>query len=253
MGLKRTGTKIELDMVKAMFKAGGFGFRAPGSGTYIVEDDLIPYTELQDKCKIYTSARHIDLGYDPVGYLTADYAGYFPNRSLSSRVKIFGDCEENEFRFVEAKTVRLRKSHLTAEEKKVDRDGINRKSHAMIERFSILEKDNRKFVKRPDPANPKKNVKVENPYIGMMRKSDFCMELQRTWYMAELARSTNIFRCAVNGYLHVRFIGSNTELWIKVATLTDWQDSERSKKRDYACTKLCIEKNDENEISWYWY
>jgi hypothetical protein len=213
---------------------------------------VIPYTPLQEKCKITISTRHVDLGYDPEGYVTVDYAGYFPTRSLSSRVKIFGDCEENEFRFVEVKTVRLRKAHLTAGEKKLDRDTIDRKTHAMTERFSLLEKDGRKYTKQPDPGNPKKMVKAENPYHGMLRKSDFCMEIQRTWYMAELARSLEIFRCNVNGYLQVRFMGSNTELWVKVSTITAWQDSSLTVPRDRSCTRLAIEKSGDNEIAWRW-
>jgi len=257
------GAEIEIKMVQSLFKLGSFGFRAPGSGTYKVAEMTIPYTEDQAKCKIeIRGTPHIDFGYD-TKYITADYTGYFPKESVGS-VKSFGIFGEKEIRVVEAKTVRLRKNHLTKKEKELDRSTINRKEHRMYESFNLLVKDTRSVVKRPNPENSKKNIKVPNPYKDKLRKSNFCMELQRTWYLAlvmrkniaEMLKSININVdpniLPIYGYLQLRFVGSYRELWIRISELVKYQNSSLQNERDITNTMLYIIKDTDNNITWEW-
>jgi hypothetical protein len=252
MGKKIVGMEIELKMVKNLFKRGGFGFRAPGSGTYTLPHKSIPYNDLQKKCRIdIEGVAHLDFGYE-TDYITCDYAGFFPVDDVVRNVTAVGIFGSKEFRLVEAKTVRLRKSHLKKSEKNVDRKKINKKTRKMKETFNILQRDKRSWVRRPDSENPKKNVKVDNPYFDKLRKSDFCMELQRTWYFAEVIKKLDILKCQVYAYLQLRFVSSNKEIWIRINDLVKWQDYEMNKARDKTCTMLDIIKDDKNEITWQW-
>lgn len=254
------GSELEIAMVKLIYKNGGIAFRAPGSGTYTVEQAPIPYTDLQKKCKIEISGiGFIDFGFDPKGYQTADYAGFFVNDDLSPRIQSKGTYDSTEFRFVELKTVRLRKSHLKKGETK---ESVDKKKHKMTETFNLLQTDKRNYVKRVDKKGKKK--KIASPYYGKLRKSDFCMELQRTWYM-ELLMKRNITQMLrsihvevsedalpINAYLQVRFMGTDREIWIKISDLAKYQTSKKEEHRDTTCTMLDIIKNEKNEISWKW-
>lgn len=252
------GSDIELKIVHLLFESGSFGWRSPGSGTYIVENDPIPYTELQEKCKFdIEGVGHIDFGYDPKGYQTVDYGGFFIESNLSKRTKIIGSVDSHEMRVVEVKTIRLRESHLNKSEKDqikkgiMEKKDINKKSHEMSATFNLLQTDMREYIKRD-------KQKVKNPYKGKLRKSDFCMELQRTWYFSEILKSLRneknepIFNCKVNAYLQVRFIGSGTELWINIEDLNKYNSNNFDAERDKTFTMLVIEKDEKNEIIWYW-
>ncbi len=102
MGRKSLGTALELGMVKKAFKAGGWGFRAPGSGGFTPNADVVQRTKLQEECTIPISVRNVDFSFK-IDYLNADYTAFFP--------------EWKEVRVVEAKTVRPKR----------DKDG-NRKN-----------------------------------------------------------------------------------------------------------------------------
>lgn len=248
---KIQGSDLEQKMVRAIFKSGGIGFRCPGSGTYKVEDLVIPYTEDQEACKIeIRGIPFVDFGYS-TEYITADYVGYFPSNTIGN-VHHDGNAKSGEFRIVELKTVRLRKSHLKKDEKERDKKSIDRKTHDMKEVFNLLQTDTRQYVKRKDPNNPKKSIQSPNPYYQKLRKSDFCMELQRIWYLEHLIRKLNIFKCDVRSYLQVRFIGSNKEIWIPISDLAKYQDSTLKEPRDTSSTMLYVIKNEQNIITWEW-
>lgn len=261
MSRRIKGAEIELEMVKNLFKKGGIGFRAPASGTYVLPKKPIPYTGLQKKCVIpIEGIDFIDFGFNPSGYQTSDYAGFFPTPSVT-RVASHGIFGGNEFRFVEAKTIRLRKSHLTKQERSLGKNGIDVKKHTMKTTFNLLQKETRMYITEKRNG---KNVSVKNPYYGMLRKSDFCMELQRTWYMELLMRKNiremlasigiNIenVRLPVYAYLQVRFIGANAELWVRISDLATYNDWTRKEKRDPSATMLDIIKTEKNEIFWRW-
>jgi len=265
MKKKIKGTELELQMVKLLFKHNLIGFRAPASGTYIVEDTPKPYVDLQKECNIKIEGiEFIDFGFRSDGYQTSDYSGFFSN-SISSRIKTIGTFDPYEFRFIELKTVRLRDSHLTSEERKLQifKESLDAKFHTMKETFNLLQKDTRSVIKiRTEADTAKKNNK--NPYYNQLRKSDFCMELQRTYYMELLMRknitdmlsSIGIYvesdRLPIYAYLQVRFIKANVEIWIRIKDLITYQDYTKTKLRDPKTTMLDIIKDEKNNITWTW-
>jgi hypothetical protein len=204
MGIKKLGTALELGMVKKAFKAGGWGFRAPGSGGFTPNNDVVQRTKLQEDCTIKISTRCIDLGFK-IEYLNADYVCFFP--------------EWNEVRVVEAKTVRPKR----------DKDGNrkNAKETDVVAYYYLTEMH-----------------KKDGPYKGMMKKSDFCMELERTWLLAMVMDGSGAFKMPVRPYLHVRFIKSGTELFIQIPELL--------KLRNPADDVLKITKDASNEIHVEW-
>jgi len=52
MGRKSLGTSLERRMVRNAFKDGGWGFRAPGSGTFTVDKGKSKRDGLQEECSI---------------------------------------------------------------------------------------------------------------------------------------------------------------------------------------------------------
>lgn len=180
MGRKSLGTALELGTVKKAFKAGGWGFRAPGSGGFTPNDDVVQRSKMQEECTIPISVRCIDFSFKSDSYLTADYVAYLP--------------EWKEIRAVEAKTVRPKR----------DKDG-NRKNAKETEvvAYYYLTQEHKK----------------EGQYHGMMKKSDFAMELERTWLFARVMDESDVFKIPVKSYLHVRFIKSGTELFIQIPEL----------------------------------
>ena len=179
MGRKSLGTALELGMVKKAFKAGGWGFRAPGSGGFTPNNDVVQRTKMQEECTIPISTKSIDLSFK-CNYLTADYVAYLR--------------EWGEVRAVEAKTVRPKR----------DKDGNlkNAKETEVVAYYYLTEEH-----------------KKDGKYRGMMKKSDFCMELERTWLLARVMDDSGAFKVPVRPYLHVRFIKSGTELFIQVPEL----------------------------------
>lgn len=248
---KIRGAEHELREIKQLFHVGGWGNRAPGSGTYIVEDIPYPYTELQNQCKFeITGIPCIDFGYDPQNYITVDVMGYYPKATIFPLITMYGTPRANEVRFIEMKTVRLRKSQLSKEKQKHYKQ-LNPKEEEIKVIYSILQKDKRKTVKREHPKT-KKTQHVENPYYDQYRKSDFCMELQRTWYYARLCASLECFAVPVRAFLNVKFIQCYCETFIEIADLACYQDHTLTTKRDTEHTQLHILKTAENTIEWYW-
>jgi hypothetical protein len=204
VGNKAKGTALELGMVKKAFKAGGWGFRAPGSGGFTPNADVVQRTRLQEECTIPISVRCIDLSFK-LDYLNADYVCFFP--------------EWKEVRAVEAKTRRLDK-------KKKDK-GKSAKEENITALYYLTEEQ-----------------KKDGQYKGMMKKSDFCMELERTWIFARVLDESGAFKIPVRPYLHVRFISSGTELFAQIPELI--------KLRTPADDVLKIVKDAGNEIRVEW-
>lgn len=204
MGNKAKGSALELGMVKKAFKAGGWGFRAPGSGGFTPRDDVEQRTALQAECTIPISTRCIDLGWK-IEYLTVDYFAFLP--------------EWNEARAVEAKTVRAKRDK-SGERK-------NAKENEMVAYYYLTTEH-----------------KKDDKYKSMMKKSDFCMELERTWMFARVLDESGAFAIPVRSYLHVRFIKSGTELFIQIPELI--------KSRMPADDVLKIVKDASNEIHVEW-
>jgi hypothetical protein len=203
-GNKAKGTALELGMVKKAFKAGGWGFRAPGSGGFTPNSDVVQRTKLQEECTIPLSVRHVDFSFK-LNYLNADYVCFFP--------------EWKEVRAVEAKTVRPKK------DKNGDRK--NAKEVEVVAYYYLTEEQ-----------------KKDGRYKGMMKKSDFCMELERTWIFARVMAESGAFKIPVRPYLHVRFIKSGTELFIQIPELL--------KLRTPADDVLKVVKNASNVIRIEW-
>ena len=192
-------------MVKKAFKNGGWGFRAPGSGGFTPNDDVVQRTKLQEECAISISVRHVDLSFKNNDYLTADYAAFIPFWK--------------EVRVVEAKTVRPKR----------DKEGKckNAKKTEVAAYYYLTDEH-----------------KKEGRYRGMMKKSDFAMELERTWMLARVMDESGAFSVPVRPYLHVRFIKSGAELFIQIQELL--------KLRTPSDDVLKIVKNASNEIRIEW-
>ena len=195
MGRKSQGTSLERRMVKNAFKGGGWGFRAPGSGTFTV-DKKGKRTPLQARCTIDLGKDVIDVVYK-VDYVTTDFVVYYP--------------EWNEVRTVEAKTVRT---------KKVNGEREKARETAMVEYYYLTDKKD-----------------------GNLVKSNFCIELERTWLLSEIMKK-NAFKIPVEPYLQVRFINSDQELFIKIPELL----ASRKVEDDV----LKVTKSEEGIVSFEW-
>jgi len=207
MGNKAKGTALELGSVKKAV----WGFRAPGSGGFAANNDVVPRTPDQEKVKVPLSMGHIDFGFKDNNYIVSDYVAF--------------SADWDEVRTVEAKTVRPKKNK--------DGSKQNAKEVEVTTYFYLTEEH-----KKP------------GPYQGMMRKSNFCIELERTWLHAMRLREsktsdgTPVFNVPVNAYLHVRFIGSGKELFMQIPDLL--------KLRTPADDVLKIVKDSENVIRVEW-
>lgn len=207
MGRKALGTNLENSMVRKAFKHGGWGFRAPGSGTFTSRDDIMPREGLQAECTIHLSVRHVDLGYK-TEYITSDYTAYMP--------------EWGEVRVVEAKTVRIRK--------KKKKKGIKPKETTMYRLYYLTE-----------PVKKKKSK-----YHGMMKKSNFCMELERTWMLARVMEESGVFTVPVKPYLQVRFISAYSEAFLHIPDIVS--SDVRGNDKDV----LKVIKNEDGDVSFEW-
>ena len=183
-------------MVRNAFKAGGWGFRFPGSGTFTVNRDGNK-TSLQSKCAVDLGENVRDVAYK-VEYITTDYVAYYPGWG--------------EVRPVEAKTVRT---------KKVGGERLNARETSMVEYYYLTDKRNGKLV-----------------------KSNFCIELERTWFLAEIMSRNNVFAAPVVPYFQVRFINAGKELFIDIPGLL----SSRSVEQDV----LKVMKDSDGNVTFKW-
>lgn len=188
MGRKSQGTSLERRMVKNAFKAGGWGFRFPGSGTFTVDKNG-KRTEHQSRCTIDLGKDVTDVVYK-LEYITTDYIAYYP--------------EWKEVRVVEVKSVRT---------------NVDPRSTAMVEYYYLTDKRD-----------------------GGLVKSNFCIELERTWLLAEMMEPA--FTVPVTPYFQVRFINSDRELFIKIPDLL------RGRKTEHDVLK--VSKNADGEIIREW-
>jgi hypothetical protein len=216
MGRKSLGTALEINMVKKAFKNGGWGFRAPGSGSFTPHQDVFEREGLQAECTIKLSVAHVDLGYKTT-YLTADYVAFIP--------------EWEEVRVVEAKTVRLK----TKKKEK----GKKARTEKMISYYYLTDVVKKEKIGRGDK-------KRENPLFGMMKKSDFCMELERAWMLARLMDEGGAFNVPVRSYLHVRFMKAGAEAFFSVPDLV----GNKAKKPDQDVLKVIKEEDGSIRFEW---
>ncbi len=202
---KYLGTNHERSMVYKAFKEGGWGFLFPASGTYTPHEEVVPRTDEQMRYTIPISVSHIDLGFKTI-YLASDYIAFIP--------------QWNEVRVVEMKTARSRE-----------------KKDEVVAYYYLTEKVKKKTIGRGDN-------KRENPLFGLMRKSDFCMELETAWMLAGRMAENSVFNVPVKPYLHVKFVGFNSEMFYHIPELL----SERTSSQ----VVLKVVKEVDNTISHYW-
>lgn len=183
-------------MVRNAFKAGGWGFRFPGSGTFTV-DKKGKRTGLQAACTIDLGEDVEDVVYK-IEYVTTDYVAYYP--------------EWGEVRPVEAKTVRTRKVHG---------ERLDARETGMVDYYYLTDKKDDGLV-----------------------KSNFCIELERTWFLAGLMARSGAFTIPVVPYFQVRFIKAYQELFIPIPDLL----SGRRVVEDV----LKVMKDDEGTVTFEW-